>query len=138
MAMTGVGIREPHAAPAAQPRTIGCAERRERQFENQRVPERWLKVEKIPVQKISVIAWAADVVSEQLLKTDPRRGRELIQAPRALAGQRGRDARRHQDPLADLLQLNLELKAASGGNVHHAGAKIGRRRNGTALRARRN
>jgi len=126
VAVLGSRIRKPDATLGAQPRAVIGAQRRERQFEHERIAQGRLKIEQIPVQKVPVNVVVARLVDEQLGEPDLGRRREHVQTPRTLADQRRLHGRRHQYALGDALKLDIQLELGTFRNVNQLDAQTSR------------
>jgi hypothetical protein len=137
MAVAGLRVREPDAARDAQARTVGGAERRERQVEHESVPEGWLQVKKVSVKKIPVVTGGTRLGREQLLEANPHPRGEPVEASRAFPGKLGHHAGRDEHTAADLLEPDVQIEIAALRDANEPGAKLGRGRDSALLRARR-
>ena len=135
--MLGSGVGQPHAALGAQPRAVIGTQWRKRQLEHQRVPQGWLEIKQVPVQKIPVHVIAARVVSEQLREPDFRGRSKRLQAARTLGDQRCPHGGGHQYALGDALKLNIQLELGPFWNVNQLDTKISRSRGRTGQGCRR-
>src|SRR5262249_59505787 len=86
-------IGEPRAAFGAQPGTVLPAQRRKRQRQHHPVADRRFQVKPVAVEEtllvVGLVFTGVRQVAGQLLEADLRAGGPRVQAPRALACQRG-------------------------------------------------
>src|SRR5215469_1826263 len=104
-------LGEPRSALGAQPRAVFLAQRRKRQREHHRITERRLQVKPVTVEEtllVGLVFTGVRLVAVQLLDADLRGGAQRIQAPRALARQRGDRRAGDEHPLGNRLKPQVK------------------------------
>jgi len=111
-------VGEPDAALGTQAGAVFPAQRRKRQRENHRVTECRLQVKPVAVEEsllvVRLVFTRVRQVTVQLLEVDLHGGRQGIQAPCALARQRGNRRAGDEHPLGDRLESQVESHVRTG------------------------
>jgi hypothetical protein len=124
----GIGVRivpvqrarlsELDSALGTQPRAVFPAQRRKRQRKHHRIAEGRFQVKPVAVKEsflvVGFVFTGVWQVSVQFLDADLHSGGQRVQAPRALARQRGNRRAGDEHPLGDCLESQIESNVRTG------------------------